>query len=174
MTPRPLELDYVAAPRRPRWIGLCVLAIGLLAAGALLTRYRDLHRDLAALEAAQGLLNVERRPARVLPKERLDEEARAIDAVMRQLTVPWAQMIEAVEAASTPDVALLQVQPEAQQRTLRLTAEAKSREAMLRYLRRLGGSRALSEVHVVSHQVQLDNPARPVQFAVQASFRSAP
>ena len=172
MTPRRLELDYVAAPRRPQWVGIALLIVALAVAGDMVQRYRDAQHELAALDTAQGLLNVNRRPERVVPKERLAEEAKTIDAVVRQLTVPWAQMIEAVEAASTGDVVLLQMQPEAQQRTVRLTAEAKSREGMLKYVRRLGETRALSGVHLVNHQVQMENPSRPIQFSVQAAFRS--
>jgi Tfp pilus assembly protein PilN len=174
MIPHRFELDYVAAPRRPQWVGISLLIIALVVAGVLVMRYRDAQHELAVLDAAQGLLNLDRKARRAVPKERLEEEARTIDAVIRQLTVPWAQMIEAVETASTSDVVLLQLQPEGQQRSLRLTAEAKSREAMLRYVRRLGETRALSSVYLASHQVQTDNPSRPIQFSVQASFRSVP
>jgi len=172
MTPRRLELDYVAAPSAPRWIGVSVLVLGLAVAGALVLRYTETQHQLAALDAAQGLLNAERRPMRAVPRERLEQEAKIIDAAVRQLTLPWAQMIEAVESASSSDVVVLQLQPEAQQRTLRLTAEAKNGEAMLRYVRRLGENRVLSAVYLASHQVQMEDPSRPIQFSVQASFRS--
>src|SRR5262245_43928167 len=158
MTPRRLELDYVAAPSAPRWIGVGVLILALAVAGHLVLRYRDAQNQLAALDAAQGLLNADRRPQRPASKERLEQEAKIIDAAVRQLTLPWAQLIEAVEAASTTDVVVLQLQPEAQQRTLRLTAEAKNGDAMLRYVRRLGENRVLSDVYPASHQVQVDDP----------------
>ena len=173
MTPRRIELDYVAAPSVPRWIGVSVLILSLAVAGFLMLRYRDAQNHLAALDAAQGLLNADRRPQRAVPKERLEQEAKIIDAAVRQLTLPWAQMIEAVERASSSDVVVLQLQPEAQQRTLRLMAEAKNGDAMLSYVRRLGDNRVLSGVYLASHQVQMEDPARPIQFSVQASFRSA-
>jgi hypothetical protein len=44
---------------------------------------------------------------------------------------------------------------------------------MLEYLRRVGAARGFSEVHLLSHQVREDDPARPIQFSLQASFRSA-
>jgi Tfp pilus assembly protein PilN len=172
MTPRRIELDYVAAPSAPQWIGVSVLILALAVAGFLVLRYRDAQNQLVALDAASGLLNADRRPQRAVPKERLEQEAKIIDAAVRQLTLPWAQMIEAVERASSSDVVVLQLQPEAQQRTLRLTAEAKNGEAMLGYVRRLGESRALSAVYLASHQVQMEDPLRPIQFSVQASFRS--
>ncbi len=173
MIARRLQLDYVAAARRAHWPGIAVLIFALVVAAIFVVRYRDARQELAALDAAQGLLNAERRPARAVSKERLEEEARQVDSIMRQLTLPWAQMIESVEAASTSGVAILQMQPEAQRRLLRLTAEAKSGEAMLQYVRRLGETKVLSEVHLVNHQVQLDDPARPIHFGVQAAFGGA-
>ncbi|HYS58357.1 MAG TPA: hypothetical protein VEM34_09495 [Burkholderiales bacterium] len=172
MSPHRIELDYVAVPRRPRWMGASVLILALAVSGDMVVRYRNALNELAAVEAAQGMLNADRRPQRAVPKERLDAEAKIIDAAVRQLSIPWAQMIEAVEAASTGEVTVLQLQPDTQQRSLRLTAEAKSREAMLRYVRRLGETRVLSGVHLVNHHVQVQDPSRPIQFGVQAAFRN--
>jgi Tfp pilus assembly protein PilN len=168
-----LELDYVAPPRRRRWPGFAVLALSLAVAAGVVGRYRDARAELAALEAAQGLVNVDRAPVKSIPRERLDEETKMVNEVVRQLGLPWARMIAAVEKASTGDVVVLQLQPEAQQRLLRLSAEAKSREAMLAYVRRLGQDRALADVYLVRHEVRLDRPGRPIQFAVQATLRDA-
>jgi hypothetical protein len=168
-----LELDYVALAHRPRWPGLAVLAVSLLVAGVAIERYRDAQRELAALEAAQGLVNADRSPTKAMPRERIDEETKIVNEVVRQLGLPWAAMIAAVEKASTGEVVVMQLQPDAQQRLLRLTAEAKNREAMLKYVRRLGEDRALADVHLVRDEVRLDQPGRPIQFAVQAALRDA-
>lgn len=168
-----LELDYVAPPHRARWPGIAVLALSVVVAAGVVGRYRDAQRELAALEAAQGLVNIDRATTKAIPRERLDEEAKTVNEVVRQLGLPWAKMIAAVEKASTGDVVVLQLQPEAQQRLLRLTAEAKNRDAMLVYVRRLSEDRALGEVHLVRHEVRLDQPGRPIQFAVQAAVRDA-
>ena len=168
-----LELDYVASARRARWPGIAVLAVSLVVAGGVVARHRDAQRDLATLEAAQGLVDTDRARTKAIPRERLDEEAKMVNEVVRQLGLPWARMIAAVEKAATGDVVVLQLQPEAQQRVLRLTAEAKSRDAMVRYVRRLGEDRSLAEVHLVRHEVRLDQPGQPIQFAVQASLKDA-
>lgn len=171
---RRLELDFIAPPRRPLWPGVLLLALALAVASALGVRYRSVLIELQVLETAGGLVSAERRPQRAIPRERLEEEAKNAESVVRQLTLPWASLVETVEQASTRDVALLQLQPDAQQRLLRLTAEARHQEAMLEYLRRLVSARALADVHVVSHQVQKEDPQRPIQFAVQASLRGVP
>jgi Tfp pilus assembly protein PilN len=92
--------------------------------------------------------------------------------VVRELALPWASLVQAIEQASTRQVALLQLQPDAEKRIVKLTAEARSREAMFDYMRRLGAANGLADVHIVSHQVQREDPQHPIQFSVQASFRS--
>lgn len=174
MSPRPLQLDYIAPPRRPRLVGVVLLAVAVAAAGVLVERYREVRLELDGIEARQGLLSAERRPVRTTPRERQDEEAKNAEAVLRQLALPWGAIIETLEDASTQDVAILQMQPDAQLKQLRLGAEARTYEAMIEYLRRLVAAKSLSDVHIVSHQVQMDDPRRPVRFTVQASLIGAP
>jgi hypothetical protein len=174
MKPRRLELDYIAAPRRAAWPGMLLLVLGLALAAHLVSRYRDTQLELARLEAAANLIGPERLPPRTVPKERLDEESKNAEAVVRQLTVPWGLVVQAVEQAATRDVAVLQLQPDAESRSVRLTAEARHSQAMFEYLRRLGAAKGLSDVHLVSHQVQRDDPQQPIQFSVQASVKPPP
>jgi hypothetical protein len=169
----PLELDLVAPPRRPRWLGYLVLAASLLVAGEMFMRLDDAQASIARLDATRALLG-EARPARPLPREKLDEQMKEAQAVLRQLSLPWAQLVESLENAATPEVAVLQVQPDAQTRVLRVTAEAKGEESMFRYVRRVAATEGFSDVHLVSHQVRDDDPRRPLQFSLQAAFRSAP
>ena len=86
------------------------------------------------------------------------------ETVVRQLTLPWADIIRAIEAASMRNVGVLNMQPDAQHRVLKLTAEAKSREAMLEYVRRIAQTKGLSNVYIVNHQVRAEDPSRTIQF----------
>ena len=174
MKPRRLELDHLAPIRYPRWPGYALLAVSLLVAGEMTQRYREAQNEAERLEATQGLLVTKRPAASKAPKSRIDEQAKEVDAVVRQLTLPWGPLIETVENAGTKDVAILQLQPEAQQRVLRIAGEARSQDAMVDYLKRLAEARGFAQVHLLSHQVQQDDPNRPVQFAAQASFRGMP
>jgi Tfp pilus assembly protein PilN len=171
---RRLELDYIAPVPTPVWPGLLVLGLALAVAGELAHRYREAQLERLRLETAASLITPERRPIRAVPKERLDEEAKGVQAVVRQLTVPWGSLIEAIERAASRDVALLQLQPDAENRLVRITAEARNAEAMFEYVRRLGSAKGLADVYVVSHQLQREDPQRPIQFSVQASLGSGP
>jgi len=150
-----------------------MLAAAIAVAGVLFERHRDARLGLERIEARQGMLT-ERRPVRAAPRERLEEEAKSAEAVLRQLALPWGAIIETVEDAATDDVAILQLQPDAQAGQLRLGAEARTQDAMIEYVHKLVAAKALADVHIVSHQVQTDDPQRPIQFTLQASLRGAP
>jgi hypothetical protein len=147
-----------------------VLAVSLALAAWLTERYREARVEVARLETQSGLI-VPERPAKPIPREKVEEEARNAEAVVRQLTLPWAALIGTIEQAATREVAILQLQPDAETRLLRLTAETRHREAMFDFVRRLGAAQGLADVHLVSHQVQREDPQQPVQFSIQASIR---
>jgi hypothetical protein len=168
-----VELDYVVPPQRPAWIGLLLLTVALGIAVDLVLRYRNARDAIGRAETTQGMLNTDRR-ATPIPMERLDEQVKVAESAVRQLTLPWATLIEVLEGTTTKDVAVLQVQPEAQQRLLRITAEARNYRAMLQYQSNLAAASVLDDVHLLNHQVQLDDPRRPLQFSIQATFKTAP
>ena len=162
-----LDLDYVAQRRR-NLPGIVLLAVALAAAAALGARYRELQADLERAQAAHALLGGERRAAPAKPRT---EEVRNAEAVVRQLALPWAAMVRSVERAAMSDVALLQMQPDARERVLRLVAEAPGEREMLAFVRRLASSDVLVDVHLAGHQVLLDEPRRPLQFTVLARLK---
>lgn len=173
MSAQRLELDYIRGPRRSRWLGYLVLAVSLAVAGGMTLRYRDAQRELARLQAASGLLGAGPRPARAVPQERLRAEMKTVQTVLRRLALPWGPLLRAVEQATSPDVALLQLVPDALRQRLQLTAEARDQASMLAYLKRLSEAAALTDVHLVNHRERLDQPRKPIQFTVQASLRDA-
>ena len=170
---RRVNLDYLSPKRVRHWPGVALFAVSLGVAAGLGASYYELQKDLARVEAAAGMVAPERRaaPVKAVPAERLAEETKRAEAVVRELTVPWAPLMRSLDEAASRDVAILQLQPDAQLRVLKLTAEARNQEAMFQYLRRLAASKNLGETHLVSHQVQRDDPQRTIQFSVQATLR---
>jgi Tfp pilus assembly protein PilN len=173
MKPAPLQLDFIRPPRRPLWLGLLVLALALGAAAELGVRWQDARGELRQMQAANNLLNSDRPRAKAVPVERLDEHVKAAEVVVRNLTLPWASLIETLEGTTTPDVAVLQIQPDAQQGLLRINGEARNQGAMWQYVRDLSAAGSLEEVHLLNHQVQQEDPQKPLQFSLQAKIKAA-
>lgn len=174
MNPRRLELDYIASPRRATWLGFSVLAVSLTLAGSFAADYQDAAGELAALQPPRGQPHSEPGMERTPDQSRAGDEAKQAEEVLRRLSLPWAEVIEAVEQASTRDVSVLQMQPDARRQRLRLTALARNSSAMLEYLQRLARTSTLYDVALVSHEEQRDDPTQAIQFRVQASYRVIP
>ena len=96
--------------RRPLWPGLLVLAVSLVLATWLTERYRDARVEVARLETQSGLIAPER-AVKPIPQEKLEEETRSAEAVVRQLTLPWAALIGTIEQAATREVASCSCSP---------------------------------------------------------------
>jgi Tfp pilus assembly protein PilN len=174
VTLKRLELDFVARPRQVRWLGYLLLAAALMIGGDLVVRYQVAQTEIERIATARGLLGGERRTPSPMSRERLDEQIKSAQGILHQLALPWSGMIATLEETASPDVAILQVQPEAQQRLLRVTAEARSEAAMIDYLRRLAATKMLVNAHLLNHQMQLEDPQRPIQFSLQAGLVLAP
>jgi hypothetical protein len=165
-----LELDFAPA-RRNAPMGWLLLGAGLLAATVAGVQFRSAHAE--RLEYASNLTAITGKPASArdagpAPDPRA---TKAAAGVARDLQVPWAEMLAALETIQARDVALLGVEPSATRHIIRITAEGKSLDAMLNYVDALHGE-SFPEVSLASHQVQDQTPGQPVRFVVQARWRS--
>jgi hypothetical protein len=175
---RPLLLDHQApngeAMRRPL-TALLLLAVACnIGAGWYYADLRD-QRQAAEMRAAQAANPHPRRAAQDGAGHGADalkaELVRANDTV-RALSLPWAEVFGAIEAANSADVSLLALDPMPDKRMLKLHAEARNMEAVLAYLRALAGNAVFSAVSLQSHQVQQADPLHPVRFLVLIEWRA--
>jgi hypothetical protein len=166
-----LELDHLAPRRSVHAAGIALLVLAVATSGLLLREYAEVVHAMEGLESSAALVLRTPGVAKRVPEPNLDDERKAVRSVYERLTLPWAGVIKALEEASSGQVAILQIQPEAPQRLLRITAEARTEDAMFDYVRKLSTAKGLSEVHVVSHQLHKAGSQRVVQFSAHASFR---
>jgi hypothetical protein len=154
--------------------GMVLLAIALLLGGKLFTDYRDVAAEidhgmatLARLEQLTG------RKAVIPGRHGADQysaDIKRANEVIDQLALPWDQLFAAVEGATGKDVALLAIQPDKRKGDLVIGGEAKNVAAMLNYMRRLNGAGQLREVVLLSHQIQQQDPHKPVRFNLSAKW----
>lgn len=90
--------------------------------------------------------------------------------VVGHLAGPREKLFRALEAIQEPDVALLALTPDTQKRTMRIYAEARSFGAMLSYFRALEQSLTFNQVALVEHEIQGDDPQRPLRFSLTAAW----
>jgi hypothetical protein len=94
--------------------------------------------------------------------------------VLRRLSLPWDSLFLTMESAAGGEVALLALEPDAEKQVVKVSGEAKDFTALLNYVTRLEAQEAFGPVYLQSHQVQLQDPQRPVRFALHAVWKGAP
>lgn len=174
----PVHLDFLPAGRVSR-LGVWLLVAGALAAVVALLEYRQVSGQVnARVSELEELRSMSRRTRPAMEPSDTDspevrEQIKKANAVLGQLNVPWSELFAAIEAAQTEDVALLQVQPDARTRTVQLGGAARNLSAVLDYMTRLERTEDLQDVLLVSHEMKLREPGRPVEFVLSARWMEA-
>lgn len=174
---RPLDLDYIPRPAWSNRAGLGILLLAVLVAGGMPVLYIHHAEEKEALQARHRQLERSRQyltghtALSGAAMQEAQSEIRRANEVIVQLDLPWGPLFEALEGSSHETVALLGIQPDAQKRALVLAAEAKDMPSAVAYVKRLGREPILSETHITNHQVQDQDPDKPLRFSVQAVWR---
>jgi hypothetical protein len=168
-----LDLDFSPA-RRNGPAGWLLLAAGLAAALAAAMQFQSAQAARMALASELNAVSGRQangKPEAVRAGPPIDPRvSKAANQIARELQMPWAEMLAALEGVATSEVALLGVEPSAQRHVVRITAEAKNSAAMLDYLQALQGGRQFSDVWLTSHLVQVQTPGTPMRFVVQLKW----
>lgn len=175
---RALHLDYQRSVRPVPWLGLVVLGSALVALALLTSHYQELGQRSAMWEArvayGERLSSHRARALRPVSAQAAREqvlEVQHANQVLRQLSLPWDTLFRAVESAGGESVALLSMEPDIQKGTVRISGEAKNFAAMLEYIRQLGARDVFGSVHLQNHQIQQDDPQKPVRFSLLAVWK---
>jgi Tfp pilus assembly protein PilN len=100
-------------------------------------------------------------------------QAGAVNASVQQLNVPWRGLHDAVQAATPATIALLALEPDAKKSSVRITAEAKTSDDMIAYVEQLQRVEWFSAVLLARHEINEQDPNRPIRFQVDAQWRPA-
>ncbi|NTV94330.1 MAG: PilN domain-containing protein, partial [Thiobacillus sp.] len=93
--------------------------------------------------------------------------------VLNQLALPWDRLFSAVEESSGADVALLVMEPDTLKGLVRIGGEAKHLDAALAFVKQLGAHPIFTRVALQNHQVQQQDPQKPVRFSLVAAWSEA-
>ncbi len=172
---RKVNLNYVAPPARP-WMGWALLVFALLITGWVVADFVRTRNQLTDTELA--LARLERNTARTqsdtspstIDRTQVEQAIRSASALVRSLRVPWEELFTAIENAQHESVAVLSIEPDVTSSTVRIVAEAKDEEAMVEYADLMQFAPGLTDVMLSNHQVQQQNPNKPVKFTLTANW----
>jgi Tfp pilus assembly protein PilN len=167
-----LHLDYQDIRPFP-WLGVLLLAmvtgVLLLAIG----HYRTLHGQLD--EAVRQSRKMGQAGTIVAtPGREMAQEVSNANSVLRQLSVPWETLFQAVEAAAGSKVTLLTLEPDVEKAQVKISGETRNYRTLLGYLSQLQAQAVFSSVSLQSHQVQQQEDDKPTRFTLLVTWRGMP
>lgn len=177
-----LMLDYQRKAPAANRAGMGLLLAAIVGLSVLGAEYGEVAAALDQETMAAGALErAATRGGGTAPGRRAQEQAtgRAADIaqanrVLRELGIPWGALFWAIEEAGGKDVTLLGLAPDAEKHVVKIAGEARNISAALAYLQRLQRVPALRDVHMQHHQVEEQDPDRPVRFTVFAAWEAQP
>lgn len=169
-----MKLDYQADGRNT-WVGAILLVTGLSLMLLMVWNYQEESKSVSRQELL--LASILKAPAsrmEVLPARKDTEqvalEIKQANAIIFELNLPWKELFEAFEVTRNTDIAVLAIEPDAQKGFVRISGEAKSLESLPAYLGYLQKVPLFKDVALLNHQVQQQDPQRPVRFMLQATW----
>jgi len=173
---RATRIDFSGKrPAPPAWV-LVLLVLGIAAGTSAVWRVSE-----TAMRAGRAAADVER-ARKVLAARLPPEPARAalpetrvvaINNAITQLNLPWAPLFESLENLQPRDVALLSLEPDGKKRLLRILAEAKQPDDMIAFVRLLREQPQFADAVLLKHEVNVQDPNRPIRFLVQAWWKAS-
>lgn len=83
-----------------------------------------------------------------------EEQAAAVNAAIRQLNLPWRDVLDAVEAGTPPSLELLSLEPDAKRSVIRIEAETSDSDHMLAAVEQLKAQPFLAGVFLTRHAAE--------------------
>jgi hypothetical protein len=155
---------------------LGVVGLALCVAGGWTAR-QDLGRlDAVARDVGRAERQLDTRPAargRASEVVISEGQAAAVNAAVKQLNLPWRDVLEAVEAGTPKTLGLLTLEPDAKRNIVKIGGEGTSSIDMIGYVERLKLQPFLTSAFVTKHLTDEKGGGRPLQFEIEASWRGA-
>jgi hypothetical protein len=171
----PMQLDFhPLAARRMRPAGWVALGAAALVAAATGLHLAALDDALAALDARHEMLMARRQPADARPLPLTAGTALRVAAanqVIDELAVPWDALFDAIESADARGLGVLALVPNARERSVRLSGEARSVPDVLAYVDRLAALRVLGDVRLEGYETVPRDGIDVVSFSVAATWQ---
>ena len=159
-------------------IDFSILLIGLLILAGVLLQYRQITEEVnywsnrvERLEKQQQQKTAPR--TRSTPRVRefsqeIRKEIVQANAILDQINLPWEALFDSIEHAATEEIALLSLQPNVSNRTLRISGEAKDMSELLDFVEALERELIFENVHLLNYKIKQDNPHKPIVFLLTA------
>lgn len=170
-----LAINFGAISPPGHRIGRMLFGAGLLAVAGCLIAHLIISGQRAEVQSALLRLEPSRAAARqvpISPEEALQrqEEQAFVRHTAQQLSLPWGELFDAVEAPDYEAVTLLGVVPNAERKEVQIEAEARDLADVLPFVRQLRETGGLHGARLLAHETVRRDTAQVVRFKVVGTW----
>lgn len=172
-----LKLTFPYAGQHVRSIDWALLFIGLVVLLIVFYQFRQVTEEsgywsvqVERLEKQQPETITRSRATsrnREISQE-IDKELLKANTILSQINLPWEALFDSIEHIVNDDVALLSLQPNVTNRTLRISGEARDMNVLLDFIEAMEREVIFEKAHLVNYKIKQDSPYRPVNFLITA------
>lgn len=175
-----LKLSFPYPGQNIRGVDLSLLLAGLIVLLVVFYQFQRISEEsgdwstrVEKLEKEQPRPAAATTRARTSPRGRemgqeIGKELEKANAILRQINLPWETLFDSIEHIATEDIALLSLQPNVTNRTLRIRGEARNMAVLLDFVEAMEREVIFEKVHLVNYKIKQDNPYRPIDFLLTA------
>ncbi|MCB1985311.1 MAG: PilN domain-containing protein [Burkholderiales bacterium] len=180
-----LKLAFPYSGQQVKSIDIALLFIGLFILLAVFYHFRQITEEssywsvrVERLEKKQPRTTTTTR-SRATPRTRefsqeISKELEKANAILNQVNLPWEALFDSIEHIITEDVALLSLQPNVTNHTLRISGEARNMAVLLDFIEAMEREVIFEKAHLVSYKIRQDNPHRPIDFLLTTVWNAKP
>lgn len=95
-----------------------------------------------------------------------------VDAVIKQLNLPWPDLFKILETTRESSIDLLELSPNSQTGDVLIIGKADNLKSVFDYIERLKKSRVFSKIDLNSHEKTLQNGIQVLRFNIVAKWLS--
>jgi hypothetical protein len=170
---RDLALDF--QPRRPGLLTVVLLLAGVLLCADAWLENRALQSQQ---EEAEGKLAQAKRRAERIDAGRRDsqpenvfsaDESKALRLTIGLIRIDWEKLYRSIDAATSEEISLLAIRPNATGKTVQISGEAHNMAAALAFVEALRRE-PLDNPVLLSHQIKQSDPQLPITFEIAATW----
>ncbi len=175
-----MKLSFPYSGQNVRVIDISLLFIGLIVLLAAFYQFKRISEEssywsvrVEKLEKEQPRATTAVARTRTAPRSRdtgqeISKDLEKANAILQQINLPWESLFDSIEHITTEDIALLSLQPDVTNRTLRIRGEARNMAVLLDFVEAMEREVIFDKVHLVNYKIKQDSPYRPVDFLLTA------
>ena len=103
-----------------------------------------------------------------------EDKKRNLNAVVRQLNIPWYDIFQQLEQSTPQDVALLSIEPDGQRAMIKIQAESKSLDSLLAYASALQQQGIFGRLSYSKHETNDQDPNKPIRLIFELELKAPP